>query len=874
MRRFIAFIILAISVMLGIGFATPGMMKNANLSLDYTTGREFVYTVEKKAEGDDMSIDSNEMNELVNNLSARLDSANVSRYQIIIEDSVDTVYSGESQIRVQVSADYDAKYEHIKRLMSFDSEFSLATSDSDGENILDGEKIFGTGKNRVKARVDYKKDDPRPYFVIPIKDDSSVRNTLTQMINHANSLGTTDDEGNINDAGKILLWSDFDSEVDNLSTAEEEKGKGNDEMYNRILCKFDPRDFYFNEDKTEISAMILDESAVNSSKYFAISSDLAKTYVDLFNARSIDLKLTFMFEQHINPLAESFISYGKPNTLSFSRTLIALCLALVLVAVFMIVFYKIQGLNAIINMLVTLFATFAIFNAVGMVFNVGALIGLIVISLLSLVSSVIYIEGFKNEIYRGRTMKKANQEANKKAFVPLIDAHLVVLLASLVIYFVGHSTIQSLAILGVTGSLISFVVNISLHRGFTWLLTNDTSLQKNTKLFGLNKNYIPDITKEEKQTYYGAFEKVDFTKKAKRNTLGTCIATGILALAMIGFGVFGNGVVNNSKGAEFTRAYYVLNEYGETIRDNNKKISIQYFEDNLSSVGIKYDSISLYENKDPEDTETTIYYYVVDFAKVVDLNKEIETKDGTKTLEDYMWSIINVDASEIDSLSFKNIRQVGRNPIIKVTQPAMTNILIATAIVIGMGAIYVAIRFGINKGLVTLGAGALSTFLPLGFFSLTRIEVVPATFVALIGIALINVLFTIIHASKAKEILSEKKNEDVSILDNSIRATSISATPLLATGVIAAYLALDFLAFGHPAFNTTFVALILGVLVSIMINLTMFTSAHLFLDKHIGSLNIHLPKRKAKEGKRKLGNIKGRKDSGEPEEALYPGIND
>ena len=539
----------------------------------------------------------------------------------------------------------------------------------------------------------------------------------------------------------------------------------------------------------------------------------------------------------------------------------------------MIVFYRIQGLNAVINMLVSLFVTFTLFNAVGMVFNVGALIGLIVVSVMSLVSSVIYIECFKNEVYRGRSLKKANQEAQKRTFASLIDTHLVILIASLVTYFVGHSTIQSLAILGVIGSLVSFIVSITFNRLMTWLITNDTSLQKKYSLFAINKDVIPDISKEEKQTYYGPFEKVNFTKKSKRNSLGVLIATVVFTLAMIGFGVFGNGVVNNSKGVEFTRAYFVLNEYGDTIRDNNKTINIEYFENKLEEADLDFEAVKYYESTDPEDNETKIHYYVVDFDGTIDPSEEIEVNSVKNSVQEYLNSIINISDNETDVLYFNHVRQVGTNPVINITQPALSSVLIATAIVVVISAIYIAVRFGINKGIVTLGTSLFATFLPLGFFSLTRIEVNVATFVALIGVALINALLTIIHTTKAKEVLSEKRNEEVSILDNSVRAMSLSGAPLLATGVIAAYLALDFLAFGHPVFNTTFIVLLLGILLSIMLNLTTFTSSQMFLDKHIGSLNIHLPKHKAKQ-KKKFGNIKGTKDSSEPEEALYPGIND
>ena len=86
-----------------------------------------------------------------------------------------------------------------------------------------------------------------------------------------------------------------------------------------------------------------------------------------------------------------------------------------------------------------------------MTFNASALIAIVVITLLSLASSIVYMENFKNEVYRGRTLKKANTEAHKRSFITLIDMHLLTFLLAGIAYFVGHGAIASLAVAVVIG---------------------------------------------------------------------------------------------------------------------------------------------------------------------------------------------------------------------------------------------------------------------------------------------------------------------------------------------------------------------------------------------------------------------------------------
>ena len=132
MRRFIAFIMLAVTILFGIGFSTPGMMKNSNLSLDFTSGREFVYTVENLNTDDDTTISKSQMNKLANDLSSRLNDAGVTRYEIVIEEVANDVENAHNQIRVLVAQDYSDQYNHIKQLMSFNSSFPIFNSQSSG----------------------------------------------------------------------------------------------------------------------------------------------------------------------------------------------------------------------------------------------------------------------------------------------------------------------------------------------------------------------------------------------------------------------------------------------------------------------------------------------------------------------------------------------------------------------------------------------------------------------------------------------------------------------------------------------------------------------------------------------------------------------
>ena len=870
MRRFIAFIMLAVTILFGIGFSTPGMMKNANLSLDFTSGREFVYTVENINDDDDTTITKSQMNKLANDLSSRLNDAGVTKYEITIEEVQDTfIENAHNQIRVSVAQDYSAQYDHIKKLMSFNSSFTLATSDAQESS---GESEFANNGNIFDgstARVDF--IGAEAYFVIPVTDLTSLK-VLTE---HASTLGSTSSSGEekTSDEAKLILWSDFNPDTDTL---ENSKNEGNDDIANRILCMFDPASLNFNNDKNTIAIKITDNATDSNANAYELNANVAKMYANLFNAKNIDLKLTFLHDDYISPTAESFISFGKPNTLSASRTLLAIGVLLVIVAFAMIFAYRLQGFNAFLNVIITLFTTFAIFNAIGMTFNASALVAIVAVTILAIASSVIYIENFKNEVYRGRTLKKANTEAHKRSFITLIDIHILTLILAGIAYFVGQGAIASMAVAIVLGTLINFLVTVSINRLMTWLITNDTSLQTKYSYFKINKDLVPSLSDEEKQTYYGPYKNKDFTKNAKGSLIGTLVATVICIAAIVGFGVSGNGVVNNESGQSFTRAYYEIHEYAD-----NKGIiidGITYFQDKididaLKDANVKVDNITTFNTTDDNDEKT--YYYVVDFTGNVNPETKVTINNSETTVNDYLSSLIVTDTTETDKMTLKDVRQTGTKPNINVSQPSLSNILIVTSILVGVSAVYVLIRYGLARGLANLIISIVVAFIPFGLFSLTRLEVTATTFVTLIAMVIINAILTIIIGAKAKEVSDDRKNVEVSIIDNNTNALSLAAPALIILSSITFALSVDFIGFGHPAFRSLFIVMGLGTIVVTLLDLVTFVPMQMFFIKLFGDVNVHLPKiAKKKKQKEVSGNIKGGHKSAEPEESLFPGIND
>ena len=57
-----------------------------------------------------------------------------------------------------------------------------------------------------------------------------------------------------------------------------------------------------------------------------------------------------------------------------------------------------------------------------------------------------------------------------------------------------------------------------------WLDANASSAQGKYNLFGVDQTKVPNLSNEEKQSYFGPYAEKDFTKKSKLATIISGIA--------------------------------------------------------------------------------------------------------------------------------------------------------------------------------------------------------------------------------------------------------------------------------------------------------------------------------------------------------------
>ncbi|MFV0550663.1 MAG: protein translocase subunit SecD [Anaerorhabdus sp.] len=459
---------------------SKGISKNLTLGLDLQGGFEILYEVSPLEEGGTLP----DMSAVANSVSKRVNVLGVSEPQIIIE--------GDNRIRVQLAG--VENQDQARRMISATA--NLTFRDVNDELLADASIIQDGG-----ATLGYQ--DGKPVVSLKIADTTKFGD-LTEKVAGMGS-------GN----NLIVTWLDY---ADGDSYKEEViKSQNGGEPKYISAASVNQR---------------LDSDAIISGNFTEAE---ARELADLISSGSLPVKMTEISSNVVSA------DYGLG---ALASTSFAGIVGITLVFAFMILIYRLPGIIASIMLTVYIFAVFAIYSAMGAVFTLPGIAALVLGVGMTVDANIITFERIRDELYKGRSLKKAVKEGQNLSFSTIFDAQFTTLLAGLIMYVFGNGAVKGFATMLMITVICTLVINVAVSRFLMNQLVDSGVLDNKKGWFGVKVSKIPDVSKNEKQTYFGPFDKIDFLKHAKKMIL---VSLSIFAVAIVMAGVntaSGNGPLN------------------------------------------------------------------------------------------------------------------------------------------------------------------------------------------------------------------------------------------------------------------------------------------------------------------------------------------
>jgi len=126
--------------------------------------------------------------------------------------------------------------------------------------------------------------------------------------------------------------------------------------------------------------------------------------------------------------------------------LYALIGGVIAVLIFMLVFYRSAGINAVVAQLLNFYIMFSILSALNFTLTLPAIAGFILTIGMAVDSSVIIFERMKEEMRLGKSRKAVVEAGFDKAFWAIMDSNITTFIAALFLSFLGSGPIRGFAV--------------------------------------------------------------------------------------------------------------------------------------------------------------------------------------------------------------------------------------------------------------------------------------------------------------------------------------------------------------------------------------------------------------------------------------------
>jgi SecD/SecF fusion protein len=143
-----------------------------------------------------------------------------------------------------------------------------------------------------------------------------------------------------------------------------------------------------------------------------------------------------------------------------------------IVILFMLVYYQLSGVIALIALILNIISVLAIMSGVHATLTLPGIAGLILLIGMGVDANVIIFERIREEISLGKTVRSAIDAGYSTAFITIIDANLTTLFTAFILFWKGTGPIRGFAITLIFGIITSLFTALFVSRLLMNLIVN------------------------------------------------------------------------------------------------------------------------------------------------------------------------------------------------------------------------------------------------------------------------------------------------------------------------------------------------------------------------------------------------------------------
>lgn len=194
-----------------------------------------------------------------------------------------------------------------------------------------------------------------------------------------------------------------------------------------------------------VQSVITSGNAVISGQF---TLDEAKQLATSLNAGALPVPISLISQQTIGA------SLGQD---SLQRSLKAALYGFLLVALFMILFYRLPGIISIIALLIYVAIVLSIYKIIPVTLSLSGIAGFILSLGMAVDANILIFARMREEMAAGKPLSAAVNEGFHRAWLSIRDSHVTALLSSIILYIFTTSIVKGFALTLGIGVLVSLL---------------------------------------------------------------------------------------------------------------------------------------------------------------------------------------------------------------------------------------------------------------------------------------------------------------------------------------------------------------------------------------------------------------------------------
>jgi protein-export SecD/SecF family membrane protein len=213
------------------------------------------------------------------------------------------------------------------------------------------------------------------------------------------------------------------------------------------------------------------------------SPEAAQDLASLLNAGALPIKLTEI---------QSYAVDASLGEEALKDSLKAGAYAVLAIFIFVIGYYRLPGLVAVITLIAYGYLVLLVFDALNMTLTLPGLAAFILGIGIAVDANIIMNERIREELRFGKSVRSAVKIGSKRSFLTIIDAHVTTIVAAGLLFYFGTAAVKGFSVSLIAGIIVSLLTAVALSRIMVNLLVQSNLMNK-PSWFNVKEDEISDL---------------------------------------------------------------------------------------------------------------------------------------------------------------------------------------------------------------------------------------------------------------------------------------------------------------------------------------------------------------------------------------------